>query len=129
MTSSLPNKDPKHSTWPCLTRVTCSILSNENLNQMGSLQGTLVKRYIGVPKRNHHTAILNALEIQPLQTVTRQQSMSLFSRICKVDSQIRHLYNFTGSIYASQEAMCRNYCAATGSNGNITIRSRIYKTI
>jgi len=31
------------------------------------------------------------------------------------------VYNFTGSICASQEAMCRNYCEATGSKGNITI--------
>ena len=90
------------------------------INKMESQQGTLVKQCIDVPKRNHHIAILNALEIQP------HYEQLFGKRIFKVESQMkRHLYNFTGSIYASQEAMCRNYCGATASNGNITIRSRI----
>ena len=31
VTSSLPNKDPKHSTWPCLACVTCFILALLNV--------------------------------------------------------------------------------------------------
>jgi len=69
----------------------CVDISSKNLNQMQSLKGTLVKRCIEVPKRNQHTAILNALEIQPLQTVIRQETMSLFSLIFKVDSQIEDI--------------------------------------
>jgi len=58
---------------------------------MESLQGRLVKLCIGVPKRNHHTAKLNALEIQLLQTVIRQQTMYLFYKIFKVDSQTKDI--------------------------------------
>jgi len=57
------------------------------LDKMESQQGTLVKQCIDVSKRNHHTTILNALEIQPLQTVIRQQTISLFSRMCNLTSK------------------------------------------
>ena len=68
---------------------------------MYNIEAVLNKRQPGdSPKRNHHTAILNSLEIQPLQTVSRQQTMSLFSRIFRLPNE-RHLYNFTGS-YALQ---------------------------
>ena len=62
------------------------------IDKMESQQGTLVKQCIDVSKRNHHTAILNALEIQPRKTVIRRRTMSLFSRIFKVDSQIKHIF-------------------------------------
>ena len=61
------------------------------LDKMESQQGTLVKQCIDVSKRNHHTTILNALEIRPLQTAIRQQTTSLFSRIFKVDSQMKDI--------------------------------------
>ena len=60
-------------------------------NQMELLQGTLVNLFIGVPKINHPTAILNALELQQLQTVIRRQTMSLFSKIYNVVSHIKDI--------------------------------------
>jgi len=69
----------------------CVDISSKSLNQMETLQRTLAKRCIGVPMRNHHTAILNALEIQPRKTVIRRRTMSLFSRIFKVDSQMKDI--------------------------------------
>ena len=84
----------------------CVDISSKILNQMESLQGTLVKRCIGVPKRNHHTTILNALEIRPLQTAIRQQTTSLFSRIFKVDSQMKDICITLLAQYKLQKKLC-----------------------
>ncbi len=69
----------------------CLALNRTSIKRMESLQGSLVKRCLGIPKRNHHSDILCAMNIPTVETTVVQKRSALFHRACKVDSQMRDL--------------------------------------
>ena len=58
---------------------------------MNSLQATLIKQSLGVGKRSHHTNLLQALNIPPAYSVTKQRTVSLCHRVLKTASPFRNL--------------------------------------
>ncbi len=66
-------------------------LSRASVNKLESTQGTLIKQAMGIGKRSHHTKLLAAMDIPPVQHIVDNMTLSLFNRIFKVDSPTRDL--------------------------------------
>ena len=69
-------------------------VSKACLTKLESTQGTLVKRYLGIGKRSHHSSLLKSLHIPKVQTVMQDKTLSLFQRIFQVQSPLLNLYSF-----------------------------------
>ena len=75
---------------PALTYgMDCVQVSNKSMHKMESLQGTLMKRCLGVPKYNHHSTILQALDIVPITKAIEDKTITLFQRLLRVESQTK----------------------------------------
>ena len=61
-------------------------LTNANLKQLRSVQGNVIKRVMGIPKRSHHSELLEALRIpatDELVKVNTQKSFTTMPKLCK----------------------------------------------
>ena len=84
----------------------CVNLSKNVISQMESMQGTLVKNFLGIGKRSHHSQLLRALHIPSVEEVIKNNTLSLFHRIIKVQSPLRGIiltlmskYITSGTLY------------------------------
>jgi hypothetical protein len=66
----------------------CIPLSKSNLKDINSTQGTIVKSVMGVSKRSHHTELLQALNIEKVDSVVTRNSLNFYNRLFKVDSPV-----------------------------------------
>lgn len=61
-------------------------LDKRSLAKLDSTQGTLVKRFNGLPKHCHHSRLLRVLDISKCEFISQKQSLNLYYRILNSDS-------------------------------------------
>ena len=66
-------------------------LRDQDIKQLESAQGTLVKQAVGLLKRSHHSSLLKALCIPQVSDIINRNILSLYNRIFAVDSPARDL--------------------------------------
>ena len=59
-----------------------------------SLQGTIVKAFLGLSRYSHHSKLLTALDILPIEESIKSMSVSLMKKIFLVNSPLRSLCSF-----------------------------------
>jgi hypothetical protein len=77
---------------------------NININMMKKLentQGGIMKRVCGIPKRSHHTQLLQSLNISSVNNMLIKSITSLYTRIFKVNSPLRDLCVYDLAVYMS----------------------------
>jgi hypothetical protein len=92
---------------PCMTYGLDVIpLPDEALKTLDSHQASLVKQSLGLPKRSHHSKLLQALNIPPVSEVVRDMKAAHFNRLMKTHSPARELSTYlmskflcTGRVY------------------------------
>ena len=66
-------------------------LTNANLKQLRSVQGNVIKRVMGIPKRSHHSELLEALRIPATDELVKVNTQKLYHRIFKCKSPARDI--------------------------------------
>ena len=56
-----------------------------------SVQSSIIKRIVGFPKRSHHTALLQAVNIDDVMSTVTRNTLSLWWRLFQVDNPARKL--------------------------------------
>ena len=79
-----------------------------NRAMYGKLQGTLVKKFLGLSRYSHHPKLLTALGILPIKESIKSMSVSLMKRIFLVNSQVRGLCLFFMSKYLLTGKNCKS---------------------
>ncbi len=74
-------------------------ISHADIERLESLQGTLIKQSLGLAKRMHHTKLLRPMNIAPVSETIDRMTLSLYSRIFRVDSPARDLCSYMLSKY------------------------------
>ena len=74
-------------------------LTNANLKQLRSVQGSIIKSVMGIPKRSHHSGLFEALRIPTTDELVRVNTSKLYHRIFSCESpaseiQQRFLTNY-----------------------------------
>ena len=69
-------------------------LSRAMYGKLESLQGTVVKAFLGLSRYSHHSKLLTALDILPIEKSIKSMSVSLMKRIFLVNSPVRSLCSF-----------------------------------
>ena len=67
-------------------------VSKRNMVELESTQGTMVKRFLGIGKRSHHSPLLRALDIPRISDSITLKTLSLFNRSFKVESPLLSLH-------------------------------------
>jgi len=80
-------------------------VSNSDLNRLQSVQGTLIKQALGLGKRSHHSALLEALNIDNVQYNVNQRSLSMFYKVMSYDSLARDLSTYLLSLYMAKNTV------------------------
>ena len=66
-------------------------LSRSDLKQLKTTQGNVIKQIMGVKKRAHHSNLLKALKIPPVEEVIANNLLRLYKHIFKTDTPTRDL--------------------------------------
>ena len=74
-------------------------LNRAMYSKLESLQGTIVKAFLGLSRYSHHFKLLTALDILPIEESIKSMSVSLMKRIFLVNSPLRSLCSFFMSKY------------------------------
>ena len=74
-------------------------LNRAMYSKLESLQGTIVKAFLGLSRYSHHSKLLTALDILPIEESIKSMSVSLMKRIFLVNSPLRCLCSFFMSKY------------------------------
>ena len=74
-------------------------LNRAMYSKLESLQGTIVKAFLGLSRYSHHSKLLTALDILPIEESIKSMSVSLVKRIFLVNSPLRSLCSFFMSKY------------------------------
>ena len=82
-------------------------LSPNNFKQLNSLQGTILKSVCGLGKRSHHSNLLKAASIDTIESQLAYHTISLFSRIFKVDSPLKNLNLYFMSKYIADNTLIK----------------------
>ena len=64
------------------------------ISKLESAQGTLVKRFVGIGKRSHHTSLLKALYVPQITETVASKTISLFRRFFRVTSPLSKFYSY-----------------------------------
>ena len=64
----------------------CIDLNNINIRKIETTQGNLIKQCMGLCKSSHSTELLSSLNIHSIKDLVSRNTLSLYSRICKVDT-------------------------------------------
>ena len=89
-------------------------VNQSNLNLLEKLQGNIVKQFLGVGDRCHHSNLVRALEIKSVKEIIEKSTVSMFSRSFNVDSPLRdlnyHMLAFLfATAYLSQELLLTEF--------------------
>ena len=64
-------------------------VSNPSMKSLDSFQGSILKQVLGFNKRSHHSCILHALNISPIEEVIHYNTRSLLHRVALVQFPFR----------------------------------------
>ena len=76
-------------------------LSSSMIKKLENVQGSIMKRVCGIPKRSHHTQLLQSLNISSVNNMLLKSVTSLYNRIFKINSPLRDLCVHDLSVYMS----------------------------
>ena len=77
---------------PVLTfRLETAYLNRTMYGKLESLQGTIVKGFLGLIRYSHHSKLLTALGVLPIEESIESMSVSLMKRTFLVTSPVRSL--------------------------------------
>ena len=80
----------------------CIPLSSNNIKDLISSQGTIIKNVLGLSKRNHHTNLMHALDIKKVDDMVMKNTVNFYNRIFKVDTPLSNLqYKFLSHYIAT----------------------------
>ena len=74
-------------------------LNRTMYGELESLQGTIVKAFLGLSKYSHHSKLLTALGILPIEKLFKSMSESLMKMIFLVNSPVLSVCSFCMSKY------------------------------
>ena len=74
-------------------------LSNNDIKLLKTTQGNIIKRVMGLNKRAHHSKLLKALNISPVEDVVKKNAFGLYRNIFKTESPARELQAILLAIY------------------------------
>ena len=84
----------------------CLQLSKKDIQKLDSTQGALIKHFLGLGKRSHHSNLVRALNLPSVEEVLKRQTLSLYYRLFQVESPLRKIalsflsdYICTGTVY------------------------------
>jgi hypothetical protein len=66
-------------------------MDNHNLKSLNSVQGSSLKGVLGLGKRSHHSNLLKALKLKNVDEVIKDQTLSFYHRIFKIESPLQKL--------------------------------------
>ena len=66
-------------------------LTKTDIKELKTTQGNIIKRTMGVNKRSHHSNLLKALKIPPIEDIIKNNCLRLYKNIFKIDSPARDL--------------------------------------
>jgi hypothetical protein len=69
----------------------CIPLSSNNVKDLVSTQGSIVKNVLGLSKRSHHSNLLHALNADKVDNLIVRNTLNFYNRIFKVDSPVSSL--------------------------------------
>ena len=93
-------------------------VNKSQLKKIESVQGTAIKRMLGIPIRNHHSNVLQSVNVNSLQNIIDNNILSLWYRIFNSESPTKLL--------------CSHFLAQYITSGQITpgtLLSRLLKVI
>ena len=94
---------------PALTYgMDCIYLSKSNFKELESAQGSLIKQSLGLSKRSHHSALLRALDIEPVSEIIKRDTIALAKRLCQVQSPLLNLFIHEISRYILRGSTVKN---------------------
>ena len=76
-------------------------LSSSMIKKLENVHGSIMKRVCGIPKRSHHTQLLQSLNISSVNHMLLKSVTSLYNRIFKINSPLRDLCVHDLSVYMS----------------------------
>ena len=66
-------------------------LSDKQISFWESCQGSLIKQFLGIGKRSHHTKLLQALHIHSVKSVVLHKTLNFYNQIFKTKNPLRSL--------------------------------------
>ena len=72
----------------------CIDLNNINIKNIETTQGSPIKQCMSLSKRSHSTELLSSLNIHSIKDLVRRNTLSLYCRICKVDTPLKYLMTY-----------------------------------
>ena len=81
-------------------------LSNTQIKQLESLQGTLLKSSLGLSVHSHHSKLIRALNVAPVGEIIKKTVCDLWNRIFMVDSPSRDLCSHFMSRFIVSGKIC-----------------------
>ena len=82
-------------------------LSNSDLKLLKTTQGNIIKRIMGLNKRSHHTKLLKALKVPPIEEVIKKNSLGLYKNIFKTDTPSRELQSILLARYITKGSIIK----------------------
>jgi len=83
-------------------------LSQRDIKQLNSAQGSIVKRVMGLNKRCHHSSLLQAMNIQTIEDKLKTSVSSLYNRIGQVSCPSRDLQSVLLAMYITDGTVVKN---------------------
>ena len=99
--------EPKAHLWCTICQPTllygmeCVNLTNVMKNKLNSIQGTCIKSAWGLAKRHHHSNLLEAIGVRPVDVQIQRRTLSLFRNIIQIQSPARDLCDYFLALYIS----------------------------
>ena len=81
----------------------CLALSKKSSETLQSSQGGVMKQVCGLGKRSRHSALLEAMNIPPVRTKIQENTISMYKRICSVNSSTRDVCISLLNMYISDK--------------------------
>ena len=53
------------------------VISSSDLKVLKTTQGNIIKRIMGLNKRSHHSSLLKALKVPPVEEIIKKNSLGL----------------------------------------------------
>ena len=69
-------------------------LNRAMYGKLESLQGSIVKAFLGLSRYSHHSKLMTALDILPIEESIKSMSVRLMQRILLVNYPVRSLCSF-----------------------------------
>ena len=108
------NSDVKAYLWKSICCPTLAygmesiMLSQKELKELKTAQCNIIKRVMGINKRSHHTHLLKALGIPPVEEVIKSNCIRLYNNSLKTNTPARDLHSVLLAKYILNENVIKS---------------------